>query len=285
MFKKNRIYDIIGAIIATLLGTLIIENFKSIVNFINYPFQTRLSIAVLTISTTSFVTLIITRTYLTKQRKQDVLNKDKDIELLTTQKDEEIKRLLAQLKSEQEYSSKDRLTDAYNRNQLEKFMTSRIENAKERKQPFAGLFIDIDNFKRINDTYGHEVGDFVLQQLAKLIKPRSDEDVLIRFGGDEFWIFSKIGDNYQAGYEFGTRLKNRVLDYDFLIDDQNQKREKMTISCGVTEFDIEKDTAKSFKERLSQALNQAKRNPDGSAKKNFVAVIDTNGLNKVIESS
>lgn len=83
----------------------------------------------------------------------------------------------------------DPLTSLYNRRFLEGFFTQQIAQANRRQEPFGVIFFDIDQFKLINDTHGHEVGDKVLATVAETIKEMLREvDLMVRYGGEEFII-------------------------------------------------------------------------------------------------
>lgn len=93
-------------------------------------------------------------------------------------------KLLAQM---EELAVKDPLTGAYNRRFLIKYLESGITNAKETGKSIAIVMFDIDKFKRINDDYGHLVGDEVIKALAAtLMKSCRDYDIVSRYGGEEF---------------------------------------------------------------------------------------------------
>ncbi len=93
-------------------------------------------------------------------------------------------KLLAQM---EELAVKDPLTGAYNRRFLIKYLESGIINAKENGKPIAVVMFDIDKFKRINDDYGHLIGDEVIKALATtLMKSCRDYDIVSRYGGEEF---------------------------------------------------------------------------------------------------
>jgi len=261
MIKKSRIYDVIGAVLATLIATLVIEKYSLILIYFSSSVSFRIYIFILIVSVLAFLSSLFTWLFLNKRRTLEI-----------NEKNEAIDKLNEKLQSLEERTAIDELTGAQNSNQVSKILNDRIEKAKLYNSIFTGLIIDIDNFSQINKLYGQEAGNAVLQQLGFIIKPRSNEDVLIRYGGDEFLIFTRVGDTKQAGYGLGQRLKNEVHDYEFRIDERNQKREKLTISCGVTEFKIDIDTSASFLERLSKALLSAKKNKDGTDKKNFVAL-------------
>lgn len=83
----------------------------------------------------------------------------------------------------------DPLTSLYNRRFLEGYFSQQIAQANRRQEPFSLIFFDIDQFKQINDTYGHEVGDRVLAEVAKNTKGTLREvDLMVRYGGEEFII-------------------------------------------------------------------------------------------------
>ncbi|MGB9720623.1 MAG: diguanylate cyclase [bacterium] len=83
----------------------------------------------------------------------------------------------------------DRLTDLYNRHYFDKILEQQFESAHLNKFPLSILFIDIDHFKKVNDTYGHEKGDEVLRGVAQIIRAlcRKD-DIVARYGGEEFVV-------------------------------------------------------------------------------------------------
>ena len=83
----------------------------------------------------------------------------------------------------------DSLTNVYNRHFLNEVLKKEIERSDRYKKPFSVLLIDVDNFKTINDTYGHLKGDSVLKIIADLLSEQvRQSDILARFGGDEFVI-------------------------------------------------------------------------------------------------
>ncbi len=84
-------------------------------------------------------------------------------------------------------ASKDPLTGLYNRLHLNELMTLELKKSNRYARPFSIVLLDIDHFKQINDTYGHQTGDLVLQHLADLLRRNTREaDLLFRFGGEEF---------------------------------------------------------------------------------------------------
>jgi GGDEF domain-containing protein len=90
----------------------------------------------------------------------------------------------------------DYLTGLYNRMGFQQYLKNKIQSQKE--EPFGGIIIDIDNFKRINDRYGHTTGDKVLRAAAALLrKSLRKEDFIARFGGDEFIVIVNARDMSQ----------------------------------------------------------------------------------------
>ena len=87
----------------------------------------------------------------------------------------------------------DHLTGIYNRKRLDKYMEDRVKN-QGAQRPFGGILIDVDDFKEINDTYGHGHGDVVLREIAQMLRScLRNNDFIARYGGDEFFIVVDTG--------------------------------------------------------------------------------------------
>lgn len=122
----------------------------------------------------------------------------------------------------------DHLTGLRNRRYFEEKINTEFARISRHKQPLSLLFIDIDRFKEINDTYGHQVGDEVLQKLAKTLKVRR-EDVAARFGGEEFVVLLP-DTNHDGAVKSAERIRQAV---------ENKikvKNQKVTVSIGVSTF-------------------------------------------------
>jgi diguanylate cyclase (GGDEF)-like protein len=194
----------------------------------------------------------------------------------------QIGALKEELHSSADRASRDLLTGAYLANQIEPLLGGRIAQARAGGQNFALIFADIDGFKRINDRYNHDIGNRVLRQFAQLITPRSAGDLLIRYGGDEFLLMSKLGLDAEQGFLFAQRLRLEVRQSDFLIERDSLAREHLTMSCGLTDFDAATDTVDSMLARAAEALRIAKGHvkhlPDGSVQaKDFVHLLSAPG--------
>lgn len=103
----------------------------------------------------------------------------------------------------------DYLTGIYNRRELDRYIREKIE-ATITGQPFSAILVDLDGFKRINDTWGHARGDTVLQTTARLIREcLRSEDFIARYGGDEFCVVLDVGDREQLE-EVAGRIRQRI---------------------------------------------------------------------------
>lgn len=155
-------------------------------------------------------------------------------------------------------ASTDHLTNLSNRRQFEKSLELQLERARENKQKLSLLVIDIDRFKKVNDTYGHSAGDAVLKQLGQLLIEHSrSADMVSRNGGEEFAILLLDCGNHQA-LAIAESIRQSVEKYLFALPDGTTIR--LTISIGVAVFPDhcdERDDADFF-EQADRALYEAK---------------------------
>jgi len=152
----------------------------------------------------------------------------------------------------------DALTGLFNRRYMENHLATLIEQAAARGKPLAVLQLDIDYFKSINDTYGHDAGDDVLRDFALRIK-RSIRgiDLACRSGGEEFVIVMPETDLAVAAM-VAERLRRRIAAEPFVIS-QGQRSIPVTLSIGIAALRGQDDTAASLIKRADQALYLAKR--------------------------
>ena len=145
----------------------------------------------------------------------------------------------------------DELTKVHNRAYYNEKIVEVIENYKKNNRTFALALFDIDNFKSFNDTYGHDVGDSVLIELATLVKNNiRDNDIFARIGGEEFvLIFPNT--NLEQGYKIVEELR-RKIENNLFVDNLNVKS-----SFGLGELK-EGDTPKNIFKRIDVALYEAK---------------------------
>jgi two-component system, cell cycle response regulator len=152
----------------------------------------------------------------------------------------------------------DALTGLFNRRYMENHLTTLIEQAATRGKPLSLLMLDIDYFKAINDTHGHDAGDDVLRDFALRIK-RSIRgiDLACRSGGEEFVIVMPETDMAVAAM-VAERLRRRIAAEPFAIQ-QGQKSIPVTLSIGIAALRGPDDNAAGLMKRADQALYRAKR--------------------------
>jgi len=159
-----------------------------------------------------------------------------------------IKRLKNQIEYE---ANHDKLTDILNRKKLNEEIEKAIEFSKRYNIPLSFIYFDIDNFKKINDTYGHEFGDYVLQKLSKIVTNNLRKtDLFGRWGGEEFLIALPNTDLKKA-LEVAEKIRKIIQNISF-------KNKKITISLGVDSLKPN-DTYKDIFSRLDKALYTAKK--------------------------
>jgi diguanylate cyclase (GGDEF)-like protein len=129
-----------------------------------------------------------------------------------------------------ESSVKDGLTGAWNRRYLDERLLGEVGFAKRHGSPLAVVLVDIDHFKKVNDTHGHQVGDAVLKATAETMRSTIRvEDVLARYGGEEFLVIAR-GLDLARGVQLGERLRIIAERQPVVIDGTSIPR---TISAGV----------------------------------------------------
>ncbi|MGE6387495.1 diguanylate cyclase [Pseudomonas sp. NPDC078416] len=157
----------------------------------------------------------------------------------------------------QKLSSTDRLTSLYNRGHWEEAL--RLEHARHVRYGTTAALVmfDIDHFKRVNDTYGHQCGDRVIQRVADVVREHiRDADIAGRYGGEEFAVLLPDTDK-QGGAMFAERLRAAVEALDVM---QEGEAIHCTISLGVADMTSPMDDYKMLIERADQALYESKKN-------------------------
>lgn len=184
------------------------------------------------------------------------------------------KRYVDQLRSSFQASLEmavtDQLTGLYNRRYLASHLSAMFDRAYWTGRPLSVMVLDIDHFKKINDTFGHDVGDKVLQEFAERVSGAvRGIDLACRYGGEEFLIAMPDTDMAFASV-VAERLRQEIATSKFVL---NSGRDELsvTVSIGIasTENGPDEDTAQKLIKRADEALYQAK----------------TNGRNKVIQSA
>ena len=153
-----------------------------------------------------------------------------------------------------QYATLDALTNLNNRRQFEVRLKQEIATTKRQKNPLCAMMVDIDFFKKVNDTYGHASGDAVLRTVASIIKEHLREsDIPSRYGGEEFAVLLPYTHIEEAKI-VGERLRKAVETTPIPIDKKNIN---VTISMGLAEFNV-KETGEELFKRADSALYEAK---------------------------
>lgn len=158
-----------------------------------------------------------------------------------------------------QYATIDALTGLNNRRQFDLRLKQEIAEAKRQNNPLCAMMIDIDFFKKVNDTYGHASGDSVLREVAAIIKQTLREsDIPSRYGGEEFAVLVPYT-HIQEAQIVGERLRKAVEEKYIPLENENTdtKNIKVTISMGLAEFD-NKESGEELFERADKALYEAK---------------------------
>jgi diguanylate cyclase (GGDEF)-like protein len=155
----------------------------------------------------------------------------------------------------EEMAVHDSLTGLYNRHYLDVTLKRELARAAREKYPVSFVMIDIDRFKRVNDTFGHKAGDAVLQNLASLLTENSRaSDIIFRFGGEEFLaVLPKV--KVDLAYQIAEKWRKNFLESTELL---GYGGVKATISCGIAAFPRHGTTAAELIAIADEAMYQAK---------------------------
>lgn len=135
---------------------------------------------------------------------------------------------------EEEKAMRDGLTEAYNHRFFQEMLDSKIAEAQRSQEPISLLMIDLDNFKLINDQFGHQNGDMILREVGILMKDRiRSSDILARYGGEEFAIILPKTTSLE-GYQLAEKLRSSLEGKEFIAPDG--LKFNITVSIGVSEF-------------------------------------------------
>ena len=158
-----------------------------------------------------------------------------------------------------EYSAHDALTGLYNRRYFERRLREESAHAKRHKRPFSLIMVDLDHFKLVNDTYGHEDGDRVLCHVAELLggSMRGD-DMACAVGGEEFVILLRVTPG-PAARVVANRLRAAVSSKAIALGPKDELRH-ITLSGGVAAADERNHyNVENIVDRADKALYRAKR--------------------------
>ena len=149
----------------------------------------------------------------------------------------------------------DGLTGLYNVRYFYDMLNKEIARTKRYRTLFSLILFDIDNFKALNDTYGHQAGDEVLRSLASILKEASREtDVAARYGGEEFIMMLTNTPKHEA-LHLANRIREKIEEYNYHIEENTVK---ITVSGGIATFPEDAKDSKSLLYAADMAMYEAK---------------------------
>lgn len=164
----------------------------------------------------------------------------------------EAKRLMEHLR---ESALRDAMTGLYNRRFLEEYVSALVGGSQRRKSPFSVLMLDLDFFKQVNDTHGHEAGDKVIKTLADILQRNvRSSDMAVRYGGEEF-LLVLMDTGIEAALKVAEKIRGEVEATKVPLPGGILQK---TISIGVSEFPNDSDTFWQVVKFADVALYQAK---------------------------
>lgn len=188
--------------------------------------------------------------YVTKPFKTPELLARIKTHLLLRQTLQELQVMLAQV---EKLSQTDPLTGVFNRYRFMEIMQQEIERAGRYKIPFSLLLLDLDHFKRVNDTHGHLVGDLVLKEISQQLQAEvRSVDAVGRFGGEEFVIILPSIANAEA---IAQRICQHIASLDIPIPTGMLQ---VTVSIGIATYTPEDQSVEQVIRRADQGLYAAK---------------------------
>ncbi len=161
-----------------------------------------------------------------------------------------------QTKELEKLATTDSLTGIYNRNKLKEIATYEFKKLRRERHPLSLVIFDIDYFKKINDTYGHNIGDYALKTIASLVGGLVREsDTFVRWGGEEFIILTPSTGLHNAGV-LAEKIRVAIEEYPF------EQIGTVTCSFGVAEasHDLEFDTLVEHADKALYAAKKGGRN-------------------------
>lgn len=198
--------------------------------------------------------------YLITQSILNTKNSIEKLELLNKELEKKVIERTKKLKDTQkkliEQANRDPMTNLYNRRYFNEIIKSLLLIAKRTSQLFSLIIIDIDDFKNVNDTYGHSVGDRVINDLADIFRNTvRNSDISVRFGGEEFVIILP-NTHLKEAEIIAKKLKDIVENNTIILKDGS--RIKFTISLGVSQIQQDDESVETVLHKADEALYQAK---------------------------
>ncbi len=195
---------------------------------------------------------------LIRQRDQALTQLELQNRTLEALVSERTRQLEDQNRQLERLATRDPLTGLYNRRYIEEKLEEETARARRYGPPLSVVLLDLDNFKMVNDTLGHQTGDEVLVAIAQsLRKDVRQVDVVGRIGGEEFIVILP-NTPAKSAVTMGERIRSRIEGLDCIVKPDGTPL-RMTISGGIAQFVAEDSGSKEMLERADRVLYQAKR--------------------------
>ncbi len=206
-----------------------------------------LLITLLSLLISFFISRMLKRSF--KKYRIDIADKTRKLEVLNETLEDKVRQRTGEL---EKLATTDALTKIHNRYSVMQILEQEVRRAKRYKLPLSVMMYDIDHFKKINDRYGHDVGDSVLTELTRLVeRVLRDVDTLGRYGGEEFLII--MPSTYKEDAKtLADRLLELVRGHEFKYVGE------LTISLGLAQLETKESKTQFFK-RLDQLLYRSKK--------------------------
>jgi diguanylate cyclase (GGDEF)-like protein len=151
----------------------------------------------------------------------------------------------------------DGLTEVFNHRYFQGFLDRELSRARRYNRPLSLIMIDLDRFKDINDTHGHQAGDLVLQRVAVAVKSQArDVDLVARYGGEEFMVVLPETGKREA-HALAERIRQAVREQSYTLPDETPPP-RVTISLGVASYPEDGSEKSELVDRVDKALYRSK---------------------------
>lgn len=195
---------------------------------------------------------LLTRTFNDMMRQ--LRHKQRDFEEANRDLTEKNNRLQQANEVLNQLSITDGLTKLHNHRFFQDLLTREIKRVDRAGEPLSMLLIDIDDFKKLNDRFGHAAGDELLTRLAPILNAAIREtDLAARYGGEEFVIVAP-NTRLQGAYQLAEKVRTTIAESSFILDDSLRPM-RVTVSIGVAQF---RGNRKRFFQKTDEALYRAK---------------------------
>lgn len=157
----------------------------------------------------------------------------------------------------QHEANTDKHTGCYNKGYFNNALDLEVKKSKVTGNPLSLIIFDLDHFKKLNDGYGHDAGDFVLKEMSDVIRKHGvrDMDIFARYGGEEFVILLPKT-NLKQAFEIAERLRKLVESHQFIYE---EKRLPVTASIGVADYRQGVTTGTDLFKRADEAVYKSKQ--------------------------